>query len=963
MAGEQRTAQGRVLKPGDRLRGQWTGKWWSRGVRRRVQITLLALIATLVVPALPRSAHADAVPRLQLAVEKYSLGNGLEVILHKDDRLPTVAINLWYHVGPANEVEGRTGFAHLFEHMMFEGSGHVEEGRFDTLLEAVGAWNNAGTSFDYTNYLIGDLPPDQLELGLWLESDRMGFLLDKLDQASLSNQQAVVRNERRQTTEGEPYGLAEEEMFHLLFPKGHPYHAAVIGSHEEIQAAQLEDVRDFFRRYYVPNNASLTIVGNIDVEPTKALVERYFGGIPRGADVPKPKVDVPTLTGEQRTVVTDEVELERVTLAYLTSPIFTPGDAEAVVAARILAGSEASRLYRKLVHEGTIAQDVRSVQMSLAYPSIFVVEATAKPGHSAGELERIIDEELGAMAAQGPTGEELESAKTSVISELVMGLENLGDFGGRADQLNLYNHYLGTPDYVNQNLERFASVTADGVRDFASAQLRRDARVVVHTVPGKKNLPPDPPAPEQPPAAEGPPAESGDPWRNEVPKPGPPPSVSMPQIEMFKLDNGLPVYLVQSDALPVVTASVVSRRGSAADPSRLPGLAELTLSLMDQGTRARDAPGVARELEALGAWLDTDAERDGSWVRAQSLKPRASELMALVADVVRAPVFRRDDVERKRDDHLVAIQQQRDDLAAVAQTVTWRDLYGPEHPYGHVDLGTEAGVRRIKRADLKRFHSQAFSPANAAIVLAGNLTRDEAGALAERAFGTWSGPAVAVPVPAAGREVPERVLIVDEPGAGQTALSIAQKSVKRSDPEFEKLLVMNQVFGGLFSSRLNQNLRETHGYTYGAYSAITDTRGVGLVNVATEVETQFTGPSVREVFNEVAAIRESSISDEELRRGKESLSRAVPGLFRTNDITVETVSNLFLFDLPPDYYEGLASRLAPITASDILDVSKRHLQPDRMKVIAVGDRAEIEPQLQGLGAFGYRNPDGSPAGP
>ena len=323
-----------------------------------------ALLAGACGPSTEQAAPASAANDVPtLTFEKYTLPNGLEVILSEDRRLPLVAVNLWYHVGPANEEPGRTGFAHLFEHMMFQGSKHVPGDTHFRSLEGAGASDlNGTTDFDRTNY-FETIPANQLELALWLESDRMGYLLDQVDQANLSNQQDVVRNERRQSVENQPYGIVEEALFHQLFPKEHPYYASVIGSHTDIQAAKLEDVKNFFKLYYAPNNASIAIVGDIDKAATKALVEKYFGTLKQGQPVPKPSVQTPPISAERRAVVQDRVELPRVYMAWLTSPIFKPGDADADIVSTALGGGRSSRLYKKLVYEKQIAQDVSAAQV------------------------------------------------------------------------------------------------------------------------------------------------------------------------------------------------------------------------------------------------------------------------------------------------------------------------------------------------------------------------------------------------------------------------------------------------------------------------------------------------------------------------------------------------------------------------------------------------------------------------
>jgi zinc protease len=454
---------------------------------------LLLAIATLTTSfAQNRGPVASAdVPRLQF--EKYTLPNGLEVILSQKRGLPMVAVNLWYHVGPSNEDKGRTGFAHLFEHMMFQSSKHVPPDSHIRLLEAAGASDlNGTTDYDRTNY-FETVPSNQVELALWLESDRMGYLLDKVDQAALSNQQDVVRNERRQSIENEPYGLAEETLVQTLFPAGHPYYGNVIGSHEDIQAAKLEDVKKFFRQYYAPNNASLAIVGDFEPAQMKALVQKYFGTLKQGPAVPPIKAQTPPpITSERRKVVTARVELPRVYMAWLTSPILKPGDADADIAATILGGGRSSRLYKKLVYEKQIAQDVTAQQYSLMLGSIFQIQATARPGHTVEELEKALEEELATFRTKPAERNEIERARNMIETNMIGGLERLGGFGGIADRLNSYNHYLGNPDYLQQDVQRYrggdglhaADVCARSTRADGACRHARRARTAGRTAAG-----------------------------------------------------------------------------------------------------------------------------------------------------------------------------------------------------------------------------------------------------------------------------------------------------------------------------------------------------------------------------------------------------------------------------------------------------------------------------------------------
>src|SRR5712692_3346892 len=438
------------------------------------------LQASLAAPA------TAAPPAPQIKYEKYTLKNGLNVILYEDHRLPLVASNIWYHVGPANERPGRTGFAHLFEHMMFEGSQHVGPKAHFRHLEAAGASDiNGTTDFDRTNY-FETLPSNQLELALWLESDRMGYLLGTLDREKLANQRDVVRNERRQSVENAPYGLVEEQLVHELYPKGHPYYAEVIGSHRDIEAARLDDVREFFRQYYTPNNASLAITGDFNPVQVKALVEKYFGSIPAGPSVPKITAVTPPITSERRAVVTDQVELPRVYMGWITAPIYKPGDAEADLLAQLLGGGKSSRLYKKLVYEKQIAQDVQVQNQNLILGSVFEIQATAKPGIKPEDLEKAVEEELTKLRSEGPSQAELERARNVIEAQIIEALERLGGFGGVADRLNQYNHYLGDPGYLPKDLERYNRATVANLKRVADEMLKPSERAVVFGVPGKK---------------------------------------------------------------------------------------------------------------------------------------------------------------------------------------------------------------------------------------------------------------------------------------------------------------------------------------------------------------------------------------------------------------------------------------------------------------------------------------------
>jgi zinc protease len=892
-----------------------------------------------------------------IAFDKYTLPNGLQVILVEDKRLPLVAVNVWYHVGPANEAPGLTGFAHLFEHMMFAGSKHLPRGLADRLMEGAGASDsNGSTDYDRTNY-YDTVPSNQLELALWVHADRMGYLLDVLDQKSLANQQDVVRNERRDTVENEPYGIVEEALNHALFPQDHPYRASVIGSHADIQNAKLEDVRDFFTRYYGPNNASIVIAGDIDKVKTRALVAKYFGSLRRGPAVVRPNVTTPPITAEKRLVVPDRVELPRVYMGWLTPPAYQPGDAELAVAAQILAGGKSSRLYKSLVYGRQIAQDVDANQDARALASAFLIEVTARAGHTPAELEEAIDAELAALRDQGPTEQEVARARNQIETAIVSSLEKLGG-DGLADQLNHYNQYTGDPGYLVQDVARLRKITAADVRQAARTWLQQKQRVLVAGVPGIPDLPPDPPAPKAPRTPKGSAkavARTGpggineaEAWRAQMPKAGPAPRLNLPRGDAFTLANGLTVIHHYNPALPLVSAELVVRSGSDANPPALPGLAGFTAQMLTEGTATRSAPRIADEIAQLGAFLDADSSTGASSVSLLSLRANFGAALDILADVVQNPAFPTAEVERQRASRLGELMQQRDEPELIAALAAAGALYGPRHPYGYGQLGTEPAIRAVTRDDLHGFWRRHYVPGNAALVVSGDISRAELKAMAEARFLDWKSAPVPPLVPGTPATTKARVVLVDQPGAGQTALRLTTLGADRKTPLYPALEVMNAAFGGLFTSRINQNLREDKGYTYGVYSGFRYDRTPGPFIIAGSVRANVTGASVTELLKEARAMADQPLAPSELAGARNAELLSLPNRFETNGDIGASLAETFVFGLPLDYYSELPARLAAVTAADVQAAAQRYLDPARLLVVAVGERKKVAAQLEKL---------------
>jgi zinc protease len=930
--------------------------------KKVMPISLFVIIAVIVgTNAYMRNRKGPtetAIPKI--AVEKHTLKNGLDVLLVEDKRLPRVAVNLWYHVGPVNEEPGRTGFAHLFEHMMFQKSKHIPNDSFFQFLESVGASDvNGTTDRDRTNY-FETVPSNQLELALWLESDRMGYLLDDLTEASFTNQQDVVRNERRQSVENAPFGIVGEAVPHLMYPKEHPYYADVIGSHADIQAAKLEDVKKFFKQYYVPNNASIAIVGDINKPDTLKLVEKYFGSFKRGADVPPVKVTTPPITEERRKVVTDKIELPRLYMAWVAPPIYSDGDGLADLTANILGGDKVSRLYKSLVYEKQIAQDVSAYNASYSLGSVFQITATAAPNHKLEELEKAIDAELETIRTKAPEASEVKGAVQFAERSILFSLEHNGGFGGVADRINAYNHHMKNPDFLEQDVARYRKATPDTIKDFAAKYLTKNSRVVVYGEPGKQDLGAEVPTPKVAAGKGG--GESVNPdeaWRAMPPKGGEAAAVKFPVPESFQLSNGLTV-LLDSRKGATVAAMLSFRGGVAANPGNKPGLAAFMLDMLDEGTTTLSSLVFSEKLKQAGADISEAPARDASSLVMTTTRGNVGPAFDLLADAVINPAFDTKEIERLRKQRLGELVQLKEDPSQVSDIVTIISLNGKDNPYAYPHVGTEASVKALTVDDLKGFWKSQAVPGNAALIVSGDFTKDDLQSLLEKSLGKWA-KADAPALNVAEAPFAKRLVLVDAPGAPQTQVRVAIPGPKRSTPDYDQLLVMNEILGGAFSSRINLNLREEHGYTYGAYARLRALAHGGWFVTGSGVRTNVTGPAVKEMVKEVTRMGTDPIKPEEMTLAKSSLVRSLPAAFETTSDTVSMLADIAVYNLPLDYYAQSAKRVDAVTPEEAQAVAKKYLLPEKMLVVAVGDKKTIEGELKALnlGPLEIRDSDGN----
>ncbi len=889
---------------------------------------LLFLLTSLAAAAAAVAADLPEIP-----FEKYVLENGLEVILHEDHTIPSVAVNVWYHVGSKNEKPGRTGFAHLFEHMMFQGSQHHDDDYFAPL-QRVGGQVNGSTNVDRTNYWE-NVPSEQLELALWLESDRMGFLVPAMTEERLANQKGVVQNEKREG-ENEPYAVADELMTKLLFPSDHPYSHTVIGSMDDLSAATKQDIADFFALYYTPNNASLCVAGDFDPAEAKALIAKYFGTIPPGRPVQRIQQWLPVMEGERRATAEDDVELPRLLMAWHTPALYAPGDAELGLLASVLTGGKTSRLYQALVYEQQIAQDVSAWQGSREIGSVFQVEATAKPGVDLARLEQAVDAELRRLFDKGVAQDELARAQTGFEVRFLRRLESVGGFGGRADLLNGYNVRTGDPGFLARDLGRYRDASPADVTSAARRHLDLGRRAVLHVVPHGK------------PAASDLAVD-----RETMPAAGRERAFAPPPILTAELPGGLQLYLVEKHELPLVQVNLVVRCGWAADPPDRPGAAAMTADMLDEGTRGRDALAISDLARDLGAQLGSSSNFDGSYVSLGVLKRNLDAGLALMGDVAMHPSFPAAELERIRSQYLGRIRQESVEPEQTAATVFQKLMFGEGHPYAQPlsGTGTRASVTAITREDLVRLHETYYRPNNASVVVVGDITLDEAVAAVSRAMRGWepkSAPAVVVPParPRAGA----RICLVDRPGAQQSVILLGQPGLDRRDPDVLSLNVFNMPLGGQFMSRINMNLREDKGYTYGARTTSLTMAGGGLFLANAPVQTQYTKESVVELLKELREVRgERPLADAELAAGKNQLIKSFPLRFQTIQGIAGQLNELVLYGLPLDDWATYRLRVEAVGADEAARMAREHIDPEAMRLVIVGDRAVIEPGLRELG--------------
>ncbi len=867
----------------------------------------------------------------RVSFDKYTLPNGLQVILHIDRKLPVAHVNHWFHVGSKVERPGRTGFAHLFEHLMFEGSKHAPDGYFKYIEQAGGNLREGGvngtTSYDRTNY-FATVPSGNLEYLLWLESDRIATLADALTKENFENQREVVRNERRQTTENQPYGRWFELVNEHLYPAGHPYSWPIIGRHEDLEAATVDEVAGFFRTYYTPDNLSLVIAGDFDENHARDLVTRFYGELEPGSAIDRQRRWVPSLPEGKIVEVMDRVPQARIHMVWPGPARFDTDEIPLDAAAAVLGDGLSSRLEKLLVYERRLCTEISTFNYAQEISGLFGVVATVRPGGDVLEVEALVMGEIKRLATGGPTGDEVERARTVWEYQYVSSLERIGGFGGKADRLNESNTYRNDPGFFHIEHERFRKLNgmeiAKAVHRWLVSRHGLLLRYYPDTLPRGVGR-------HTPPAAGTEPLD-----RSRIPALGTDTPFQTPAVHEARLDNGLEVLVVEHHDLPKVAVSLAVKSGSVHDTPNRSGVAHLMLQTMDKGARGYGALQIDESLSRLGTVIGKSIYLESARLGFDVLAGNLDAAMALFAAVALHPRFPEEELERERHRSLDHLAQQASHPQALAQRLCPGLVFGADHPYGRPVQGYASTVAEVTRYDLARCYEENWRPDQSALVFVGDITRDHAMKLAEHRFGSWRAdvrPVGAVPAPAPNRKA-NRIWLADRPGAPQTVVCQFVDAPRRDTSDYHALRLVDAVWGGGFQSRLNLNLREEKGYTYGVSTNLALLGAAGYWKVQTSVQADKTGEVVHELMSEMRGLAgERPVGKDELEDARTGRIRGYAQQFESLRRIAGGISGLWSSGRPMSDLQDAVRNLESVSLDDVRAAARRYLDASPVRVI------------------------------
>jgi zinc protease len=893
------------------------------------------LLASVSIVALPVSAKpaaavaGDPLAGLEIDVpaKKFVLKNGLTLIVHEDKAAPLVAVNIWYHVGSKNEPAGRSGFAHLFEHLMFNGSENLNDDFFVPTQKIGATDQNGTTNTDRTNY-YQTVPKSALDTILWLESDRMGHLLGAIDQAKLDEQRAVVKNEKRQG-ENRPYAKAGDLVIKGTVPGEHPYGHSVIGSMDDLDAASLEDVKQWFRDYYGPSNAVLVLSGDITPEEALAKVEKYFGSFDPGTPVSQPKSWPVKRSGTVREVAYDRVAQPKLMRVWNMSDYASADTDYLQFLAQILAGDRNSRLVKRLVIDEQIATGVSAEVDNRELGGQFYIEATLKPGGDIDAVERVIDEELKKLLATGPTAAEMARVRTPNVAGFVRSMESIA---GKAATLAESETFLGSPGGWKLGWSRYRNAKPADLMRAGKAWLS-DGDYVLHILPFGQLA-----------------AAGADADRSRLPEAGAAVPATFPAVERATLANGMELVVARRTGVPVVNMTMLLDTGVPADFAATPkGAGSFAMGLLTEGTKTRSAEALVDQLAAIGADIGGGGGGEQSSISLSALKPTLREALAIYADVVLNPAYRAENLGRVKAQTIAGLTSARQDGASAAARLFPMLMYGADSPYGR--LLEESDVTALKPLDLALFHQRWVHPNNATLVVAGDTSLAEIRPLVETAFAGWQQakvPERIVPVvPAAVSTI---VYLVDRPGAPQSVIRAASIAPKRLDGDEIARDLFNTAFGGGFTSRLNMKLREEKGWAYGASSGVGGGRGSRVFTAQASVQTDKTADSMTEIAGLLKdALGGKPVSADELAKAKDAMSLGLASNWSKSGGVMGALLDEAGADLPQGYYQTYAQKIAAANLAGVNAAGLDMLRGRPLTWVIAGDLAKIEAPIRALG--------------
>ncbi|MDT0607693.1 M16 family metallopeptidase [Croceitalea rosinachiae] len=870
---------------------------------------------------------------IDIKYEKFILPNGLTLLIHEDHKAPIAAVNVWYHVGSKNEKPGKSGFAHLFEHLMFNGSENFNDDYFQAL-ERIGATDlNGTTNNDRTNY-FQNVPVSALDQVLFLESDRMGHLLGAIDQEKLDEQRGVVQNEKRQG-ENQPYGMQGDYLTKAMYPKGHPYSWTVIGEMKDLNAASLEDVQEWFKSYYGAANAVVAVAGDINPKEVYQKVLSYFGDIPAGPTIERQEVNIPVHNGDTYQVYQDRVPETRVLFAWNTPQFGSKEDLHFDLISAVLTSGKNSRLYKKFVYEDQTASRVVSYQASSEIASRFITYLNVKSGQDADKLKMELESEINDFIANGPTSEELKRVKAAYFSNFIKGLERIGGFGGVSDILASNETYHGDASYYKTQLRFVEDATIEDLKNTAKKWLTKGKHVLVCN-----------PFPEYV-------VEKTTIDRSKLPKLGPQKSSSFPELQRAELSNGLDIVLAKRTGVPTVVMSLVVDAGYKTDYLSSPGTADIAMNLMDEGSKDFSSLQINEKLQLLGASLSTYSNQDLSVVDINTLKQSFDASLDLFADVILNPVFPESEFTRLRDQQINDIKREKSQPFSMALRVMNKYMYGEDHPYSNPYTGTGyvETVEKLTREDAIKFYDTWVKPNNSTILVTGDMEMSELKPKLQKAFGKWKKADVpSVTFRAPNTNSKNTLYLMNRPESEQSIIIAGHLTEKYGDLSEVALDQMVSIIGGDFTSRINMNLREDKHWSYGAGGLVLGSKEERPFIVYTSVQTDKTAESVTEIRKEISEfVSTRPATDEEVEKVKTNQVLKLPGQWETNSSVNSSIRNLVRYNLPDDYYQKYDKNVRELSVDDVRKVGKQVIKPEAVNWFMVGDRAKMATKLDELG--------------